>query len=277
MENQNSQQFIAQKSSYQQFKKQVLKQIIKDQKELKKLDPSDLLPHKDIVEKKNEYCKIYKIDPKITRMFDLFIHRLMSYKVVNGVAPLSTGLIIDLNRIKQACEKNNIPFKTYNKFSGMSVKFVGPDLKFTGLFFKSGKINLIGLKGDTLDYLKKVVDLLKKYQMDMFGVPVFDQCTKRVANRVYSLKIPAIVDLSKIYLFNQLTSWKNVKYNSEAFPGAVIRFKNFRSKALCFRTGSVIITGIVSTNCKRQVLLQLIKILCEYLALKKTSEEYTNA
>ena len=215
-------------------------------------------------------------------MFDLLIYRLLNYKIVNGVAPLATGTSIDLNKIELACKKHKLSYLRYPKFSGLRVKFdykneENIDLNFTGLFFKSGKINLIGLKEDTPEYLKSVTDLLSLYQVDMFGAPILKNCTKRIANRVYSLKIPALIDLSQLHLFNRIKSWKNIKYNSEAFPGAVIKFNSFKSRALCFRTGSIIITGIVSTNCKKNVLLELIEIICEYLEVKNQSFSYTNA
>lgn len=246
-------------------------QILKDKKELEKIDPSVWEGFKDVIEKKDKICEKYNISEEIKQIFNLFIYRLLNYPIVNGVAPLSLGRPINIERVQEGCKKNNLQYLKYPKFSGLSVKFKEKNTKFTAIFFASGKVNLIGLKKDTPDHLKKIVEVLSKYEVDLFGELVLNQSTKRFANRVYSLKIPSIIDLSHLYLFNSLSKWKDIKYNSEAFPGAVIKFKQFKSKALCFRTGSIIITGIVSNTCKKQVLLQLIQIICEYLQLKDTN------
>lgn len=196
---------------------------------------------------------------------ELFIFRLMTSKVVNGVAPISTGVIIDLDRVVNACVKNNLKYRVCSKFSGVPVKFREDDLKFTATFFKSGKVNVVGLQNDEPSHLQRVVGVLQKYQIDFFGFRVLASSTKRLANRVYAISIPKVLDLSNLQIFNTLSGWKNIKYNSQTFPGVRLKFENFRSKALLFKTGSIIVTGVISRHCKEQLLKELVLMLSEYL------------
>ena len=89
--------------------------------------------------------------------------------------------------------------------------------------------------------------------------------TKRLANRVYAIKIPKLIDLSNLEIFNSLSTWKNIKYNSQTFPGVRLKFENFKSKALVFKTGSMILTGIISVDCKKKLLIELSSCLAEYI------------
>lgn len=225
--------------------------------------------HKHYFEYKDESIKGKNLSQLEIKALDLLINRYLNARIVNAVAPITTGEKIDHLRIIAACKKNDLPFIVHPKFSGLPVKFNTPKIKFTAVFFKSGKVNIIGLGNDKPDHLNLVIEELSKYQLDFFETPVFDNCTKRLANRVYAVSIPKIINLKELHLFNQVKEWKNIKYNSQSFPGVTIKFQNFKSKALFFKTGSVIFTGIISDNCKYSVLTQFIDTLIEYLELKK--------
>ena len=227
----------------------------------------------EIKEQIDKLCDRYKLPKVIKLSLGLFTHRFMTYQIVNGVAPIKTGIRIDKNKVIEGCIKNNLNYRKHEKFSGIPVIFNEEGIKFTAVFFKSGSINLIGLSGDSLDFLEKVIKILKKYELDLLGTSIVQYATKRVSNRVYALSIPKTINLTYLHLFNELSIWKNIKYNSQSFPGVIQKFQSHKSKALFFKTGSVIVTGITSTLCKVDICKEMVNSLGEYLSLSLKNPE----
>lgn len=214
----------------------------------------------------SELSAAYNFSSDLKKGLELFIHRVLVAQVVNGVCPINVGMAISKEKVIAACVKHNLEHRICQKFSGLPVKFDKDGVKFTATFFKSGKINVVGLSNDKPEYLNKVIQIIKEHQIDFFGVPLMDNSTKRLANRVYAIKIPKLIDLSNLEIFNSLSTWKNIKYNSQTFPGVRLKFENFKSKALVFKTGSMILTGIISFDCKKKLLVELSSCLAEYLS-----------
>ncbi len=195
----------------------------------------------------------------------LLFYRVLRSQIVNGVCPVDTGSPLDITKLIEGCEKNKLNYKKYQKFTGLKVRFDEPNVNFTALFFKSGKINCVGLKNDTEEYVNQILNTFKKYQMDLFDVQTFTNSIKKIANRVLSIKIPSLIPLNKLIYFNELSNWRDIKYNSQSFPGVIFRNENFKSKVIFFRTGSSIFTGITSKVKKLLVLKSFLETLSAYL------------
>ena len=236
--------------------------------EIKSIDEKSLEHNKEIYDYGQQLVLKNNFDENIALGFKLFIHRVLSAEVVNGVCPINIGKTICKQKIIDACEKHGLKHRICQKFSGLPVKFNKNGIKFTATFFKSGKINIVGLNNDAPEYLNRVVSTIKEYQLDLFGEQVMEHSTKRFANRVYAIKIPQLINLSNLQIFNYLPYWKNIKYNSQTFPGVRLKFDGFKSKALVFKTGSMILTGIVSLDCKKKLIIELLNCFSAYLCQK---------
>jgi len=204
-----------------------------------------------------------------------FINDLFTFEVVNIVAPINILRAIDKDRIQTACIKHDLPYKRFPKFSGLPVTFhMNCGSTFTGIFFKTGKINIVGLKKGGLKGLDEVIAVLKRYEKDFFGeTGVLDQSLRRIANRVYSLKISSFIDLSNLSLFCNLYDWRNIKYHGETFPGAVLKFEDILVKILFFKTGSMIAAGVSSTQVKIQLSKKIPLVLCDFIVAKRKLQE----
>lgn len=236
------------------------------------LNPEYLQNNQKIIGQVRSIAENYSLTTEEKKALDLLTFRFITANIVNAVAPITIGKPIDIKRVVETCKKHNLEYKLHSKFSGVPVRFVN-NISFTAVFFKSGKINVIGLEEDTPEYLKEVVNVIAKYQDDFFepGINVRD-CPKRLANRVYAVSIPKVIQLNKLRLFTQLKNWVNIKYCSQGFPGVTIKFTEYKSKILFFKTGSSIISGVTSEHCKEHILKEFITILCEYMALSKVSQ-----
>lgn len=242
--------------------------LLKERQESKNIPADFKIEYQKLFSYVEELSKNYSFSEDIVNGLNLFVYRVLCAKVVNGVCPINIGVAISKEKVITACIKHNLPHRICQKFSGLPVKFNKEGMRFTATFFKSGKINVVGLSNDRPEYVNKVVEIIKEYELDFFGSHVMDQSTKRLANRVYAIKIPKLIDLSNLELFNELSTWKNIKYNSQTFPGVRLKFDNFKSKALVFKTGSMILTGIISVDCKKKLLVELLSCLAEYISCK---------
>jgi len=205
----------------------------------------------------------------------LFFYRVLNQKIVNGVAPITLYQFIDLQKLAQFCESHSFKYKKYTKFTGVPVKYEDKTgLKFTAVFFKTGKINLVGLQDDSPAHLDRICKILKVFEAPLFeGRPIFDVSNIRFANRVLSVKIPKLLNVSKLNYFNKVSYWRNIKYHSEAFPGAVFKFTEHQAKVIVFKTGSTIFTGITSKACLRDIATQFIQVLTEFITVQNSKAE----
>ncbi len=165
--------------------------------------------------------------------------------ITNIVSSANLGLELDLFQIAQKIRE--IEYEP-EQFPGAILKFTEP--KASLLLFKNGKVVCVGCKDEetiakTLD---KTFKLLKPYAKKIFTnkKPVF-----QVTNIVASANLNMPLDL-----FTIAYKMKNVEYEPEQFPGAILKFKEPKVSLLLFKNGKIICAG--ATN-KKQIKDTLIK------------------
>ena len=81
----------------------------------------------------------------------------------------------------------------------------------------------------------------------------------KIENIVASANLGVELDLYAIAL-----NVKNVEYEPEQFPGAILKLQDPKSSLLLFKNGKIICTGSKSEGDVKRALEQAIKILVEY-------------
>jgi transcription initiation factor TFIID TATA-box-binding protein len=169
----------------------------------------------------------------------------IDFKITNMVSSANLGLELDLFYIAQRIRE--IEYEP-EQFPGAILKFKEP--KASLLLFKNGKVVCVGCKDEaTIEKtLDKTVKLLKPYAKKILTnkKPVFV-----VTNIVASANLNMPLDLFAIAY-----KMRDVEYEPEQFPGAILKFKDPKVSLLLFKNGKVICAG--ATN-KKQIKDSLIK------------------
>ncbi|VVC02251.1 TATA-box-binding protein [uncultured archaeon] len=169
----------------------------------------------------------------------------IDFKITNMVSSAKLGLELDLFYIAQRIKE--IEYEP-EQFPGAILKFKDP--KASLLLFKNGKVVCVGCKDEaTIEKtLEKTVKLLKPYAKKILTnkKPVFV-----VTNIVASANLNMPLDLFAIAY-----KMKDVEYEPEQFPGAILKFKDPKVSLLLFKNGKVICAG--ATN-KKQIKDSLVK------------------
>lgn len=169
----------------------------------------------------------------------------IDFVITNMVASANLGLELDLFYIA-----HNIREIEYEpeQFPGAILKFKDP--KASLLLFKNGKVVCVGCKDEVsiIKTLDRTVKLLRPYAKKIL---TNKKPTYVVTNIVASASLNITLDL-----FSIASKIKDVEYEPEQFPGAILKFKEPKVSLLLFKNGKVICAGATS---KKQIKDSLVK------------------
>jgi transcription initiation factor TFIID TATA-box-binding protein len=177
------------------------------------------------------------------------------------VASAALGLELDLYALA-----NKIPEIEYEpeQFPGAILKFKEP--KASLLLFKNGKVVCVGCKtrANIERTIQKTIKMLTPYakRITKTKKPKID-----ITNIVASAALGIELDLYKIAY-----KVKDVEYEPEQFPGAILKFKEPKASLLLFKNGKVICAGAKNEKDIRIVLMKAKKLLLPYAEKHRGSE-----
>ncbi len=157
----------------------------------------------------------------------------VGFKVENIVA--SANLNVELDLFSIATNVNNVEYEP-EQFPGaiMRLKEIGTTL----LLFKNGKVICTGAKNekDVQFTIERTLKLLIPYAKTKPPAGFKPKFT--IENIVASAALGVELDLYSIAY-----KLKNVEYEPEQFPGAILKFLDPKASLLLFKNGKVICTG----------------------------------
>jgi transcription initiation factor TFIID TATA-box-binding protein len=155
------------------------------------------------------------------------------FKIENIVASASLGVELDLYSI--AYKLKNVEYEP-EQFPGAILKFQDP--KSSLLLFKNGKVICTGAKNekDVQFTIERTLKLLIPYAKTKPPAGFKPKFT--IENIVASAALGVELDLYSIAY-----KLKNVEYEPEQFPGAILKFLDPKASLLLFKNGKVICTG----------------------------------
>ncbi|MBI5227634.1 TATA-box-binding protein [Candidatus Micrarchaeota archaeon] len=176
------------------------------------------------------------------------------FVITNMVASASLGLELDLyalaNKIKE------IEYEP-EQFPGAILKFKEP-IKASLLLFKNGKVVCVGCKKRS--HIEKTID--RTIQM---LTPYAKRITKTKKPKIDITNIVASASLDlELDLYRIAYKIKDVEYEPEQFPGAILKFKEPKASLLLFKNGKVICAGAKNEKEISIVLAKARKLLEPY-------------
>ncbi|MEK6982392.1 MAG: TATA-box-binding protein [Candidatus Micrarchaeota archaeon] len=175
------------------------------------------------------------------------------FKITNMVASSSLGLELDLFSL--ATKIKEIEYEP-EQFPGAIWKF--KEQKATLLLFKNGKIVCVGCKERSVieKTVSKALKILTPYATKIITKkkPVID-----ITNIVAAAALGMTLDLYRIAY-----KIKDVEYEPEQFPGAILKFKEPKASLLLFKNGKVICAGAKNEKEIKIVLDKAKKLLKPY-------------
>lgn len=161
--------------------------------------------------------------------------------IVNITGTFYLGKEVNLNELSLFLLKK--PWKK-RKFAAMTFKISKP--KCTALIFGSGKVTLIGTTSDELfEEAAFTIAFKMSTALNSYNVSYM-----KISNYVDATDLGFKLDLIKLYELTRTIS----TYETELFPGLVIKFKKLSVSLLIFRSGKIILTG-----CKYKEQIHMIK------------------
>ncbi len=156
-----------------------------------------------------------------------------TFKIENIVASAELGLELDLYTI--ASRVHDVEYEP-EQFPGAILKLKEP--KTSLLLFKNGKIICTGGKNEAEvgAAIEKTLRMLLKFSK--VKPPKRTKPKFVVQNIVASAEFNVELDLYTI-----ASKVKDVEYEPEQFPGAIMKFKSPKTSLLLFKNGKIICTG----------------------------------
>ncbi|HID73111.1 TPA: TATA-box-binding protein [Candidatus Micrarchaeota archaeon] len=187
----------------------------------------------------------------------IFLPKKPDFVITNMVASASLGLELDLFSLAQKIKE--IEYEP-EQFPGAILKFKEP--KASLLLFKNGKVVCVGCKKRSLieKTIDKTIKLLKPYAKKI---------TRTKKPKIEITNIVASANLGiEVDLYRLAYKVKDVEYEPEQFPGAILKFKEPKASLLLFKNGKVICAGAKNENEIRAVLRKAKKLLKMYTEKK---------
>ncbi len=180
------------------------------------------------------------------------------FVITNMVASASLGLELDLYSLAQKIKE--IEYEP-EQFPGAILKFKDP--KASLLLFKNGKVVCVGCKKRSLieKTIERTIKLLTPYAK---RITKTKKPKIEITNIVASAALGIDLDLYKIAY-----KVKDVEYEPEQFPGAILKFKEPKASLLLFKNGKVICAGAKNEADIRTVLRKAKTLLEKYSEKKK--------
>ncbi len=177
-----------------------------------------------------------------------------TFRIENIVASAALGLELDLYTI--AYKVKDVEYEP-EQFPGAILKLLNP--KSSLLLFKNGKIICTGCKSEaevqhSIERTLKLLIPHAKTKPAKNFKPTF-----KVENIVASAALGVELDLYTIAY-----KVKDVEYEPEQFPGAILKFKDPKSSLLLFKNGKVICTGCKNESEVQHSLERTAKLLAPY-------------
>ncbi|MBU0527256.1 MAG: TATA-box-binding protein [Candidatus Micrarchaeota archaeon] len=175
------------------------------------------------------------------------------YVITNMVASASLGLELDLYSLA-----NKIPEIEYEpeQFPGAILKYTDP--KASLLLFKNGKVVCVGCKKKE-EIEKTIQKTIKKL------TPYAKKITKTKKPKIEITNIVASANLHmELDLYKIAYKLRDVEYEPEQFPGAILKFKDPKASLLLFKNGKVICAGAKNENEIKLALAKAKKLLIPY-------------
>jgi len=181
------------------------------------------------------------------------VAKKLEFTITNMVASASLGLELDLYALA-----SKIPEIEYEpeQFPGAILKFKDP--KASLLLFKNGKVVCVGCKKREL--IEKTINkTIKKL------TPFAKKITKTKKPKIEITNIVAAASLDmELDLYKIAYKIKDVEYEPEQFPGAILKFKDPKASLLLFKNGKVICAGAKNEKEIKAALLKARKMLTPY-------------
>ncbi len=156
----------------------------------------------------------------------------ISYVITNIVASANLGLELDLFSLAQKVKE--VEYEP-EQFPGAILKFKDP--KASLLLFKNGKVVCVGCKKRKLieQTIERTIKLLLPYAKNIIK-------RKKPEIEVTNIVAAAAFDM-QIDLYKIAYKLRDVEYEPEQFPGAILKFKDPKASLLLFKNGKVICAG----------------------------------
>lgn len=156
----------------------------------------------------------------------------IEFVITNMVASASLGLELDLFSLAHKIKE--IEYEP-EQFPGAILKFKDP--KASLLLFKNGKVVCVGCK--RRDLIEKTINKTVKMLM-----PYAKKILKKKKPEIEITNIVASADLGlELDLYKIAYKIKDIEYEPEQFPGAILKFKKPKASLLLFKNGKVICAG----------------------------------
>ena len=183
----------------------------------------------------------------------VYVAKKPDFVITNMVASTALGLELDLFSL--AHKMKEIEYEP-EQFPGAILKFKEP--KASLLLFKNGKVVCVGCKRRDLieKTITKTLKMLTPYAKKILTKkkPVIE-----ITNIVASAELGLELDLYKI-----ASKIRDVEYEPEQFPGAILKFKKPKASLLLFKNGKVICAGARNERDIRIVLTKARELLIKY-------------
>jgi transcription initiation factor TFIID TATA-box-binding protein len=168
----------------------------------------------------------------------------------------SANLWLELDLFALAQKIREIEYEP-EQFPGAILKFKEP--KASLLLFKNGKVVCVGCK--RRDIIEKTIDKTVKML-----TPYAKKIIKKKKPEITITNIVASANLNmELDLYKIAYKMRDVEYEPEQFPGAILKFKDPKVSLLLFKNGKVICAGAKSEA-------EIKKVLVKAQALRKYSE-----
>ena len=176
------------------------------------------------------------------------------YKIENIVASGDIGLELDLYTL--AFKLRDIEYEP-EQFPGAILKLQKP--KASLLLFKNGKIICTGTKTEELivEAIKTAYALVSPHSSTPLPKKFKPKFT--VQNMVASGSLNVELDL-----YTLAYKFKEIEYEPEQFPGAILKLKVPKASLLLFKNGKVICTGCKEEKFIKKALAVAAKMLAPY-------------
>jgi len=180
------------------------------------------------------------------------------FVITNMVASASLGMELDLFALAQKIKE--IEYEP-EQFPGAILKFKDP--KASLLLFKNGKVVCVGCKKRVLieRTIEKTIKMLTPYAKKILK-------TKKPKIEITNIVASAALGL-ELDLYRIAYRVKDVEYEPEQFPGAILKFKDPKASLLLFKNGKVICAGAKNEKEIRIVLRKAKSLLEKYAEKKK--------
>ncbi len=181
------------------------------------------------------------------------VAKKIDYVITNIVASANLGLELDLFSLAQKIKE--IEYEP-EQFPGAILKFKDP--KASLLLFKNGKVVCVGCKKRSMieKTIEKTIKMLTPYAKRIIKKK---KPQIEITNIVASSSLDIGLDLYKIAY-----KLKDVEYEPEQFPGAILKFKDPKASLLLFKNGKVICAGAKNENEIKAALQKAYQLLKPY-------------